>query len=347
MITNMKRFAALLLALVMIFGSLPAGILQVDAVDDSQEVSAESYVEVDAVFDLIDASESGPAKKNAKQEEKTADAMAIVMESESYVEGSLEQNGDAFTWWTDDGVRCVYSPRMREIDSELTPENACDEVINEPVAIKGGYPTGNQVYLVGPYYGYDDSFTDQYKNEAKSIASAIGDTDGYTLYSGKSATVDKVADAVSNGAVVFFDSHGMTDYEKGNDFVTGATSSFLCLTSTTGLTSEDYNDGALYYSDGICINGATIANHMTKKSPSGILWMAICLGMATDTMCEPMREMGVEVVYGYSQSVTFAGDYLYEETFWDAMTDGKTVAESVATMKSEWGNWDWSTQIAS
>ena len=123
-----------------------------------------------------------------------------------------------------------------------------------------------------------------------------------------------------------------------------ATSNLPPLNRT--VTQEDYDDGALYYSDGIYINGATIANHTTKNSPGGMVWMALCLGMATDTLCEPMRQKGVEVVYGYSQSVTFAGDYLYEETFWQQMLKGKTVAESVAEMKEQWGEWDWSTEIA-
>ena len=35
---------------------------------------------------------------------------------------------------------------------------------------------------------------------------------------------------------------------------------------------------------------------MTKNSPGGLLWMAICLGMATKTICEPLRAKGVEVV---------------------------------------------------
>jgi len=311
------------------------------------ELTQGAYADADDVFAQIDAMEAQPAKKNATQTQKTDAAAAVVMASDSYVEGSLERKGDSFTWWTDDGIRCVYSPKMRSIQKNMTSDApAQDAIVNEPVATKGGSATGNQVYLVAPYYGYDDSFSDQYKKEAKRAAAAIGDTDGYTLYSGKSATVDKVATAVSNGAVVFFDSHGITDYESGNDFVSGATSSYLCLTSTTGLTDADYDDGALYYSDGICINGATIANHMTKNSPGGLLWMALCLGMATDTMCEPLRQMGVEVVYGYSQSVTFDGDYLFEETFWEEMYKGNTVAASIATMKATWGNWDWSTKIA-
>ena len=351
MFTNLKRFTAFMLALVMVFALLPTGMIHAhETAEEPREISQEAYAEADAVFDLIDASESGPAKKNATQEEKTEDAIAIVMASDSYVEGSLERNGDAFSWFTDDGIRCMYNPRMQEIQQDQTPETSIDEIVNEPIATKGGYPTGNQVYLIGPYYGSDPDFTDQYKKEAQRIATAIGDTDGYTLYSGKAATIDKVAEAVSNGAVVIFDSHGTTDYQNPRDeydYVTGAEFSYLCLATKTGLTNEDYADGAGYYSDGSCaVNGAAIANHMSKNSPNGIVWMAICLGMATDTMFAPLREMGVEVVYGYSQSVSFDGDYLFEETFWAEMIAGNTVAGAIATMKSKWGNWDWSDEIA-
>ena len=344
-----KRLLAALLVLAMVAAFLPAGLISAaEPVPEQSGLTQSDYDRVDDIFARISAMENEPAKKNTAQSVLADEAAAIVTGSEGYVKGSLVRNGDSFTWETDTGIRCLYSPRMRKISSEMeAPAQAQpDGIFNEPVATKGGWPSGNQVYLVGPYYGYDSEFTDQYKNEAKAVAAAMGDADGYTLYSGKAATVDKVAEAISNGAVVFFDSHGTTDYESGYDYVTGATSSYLCLTSTTGLTSEDYNDGALYYSDGICINGATIANHITSNSPGGILWMAICLGMATNTMCEPLREKGVEVVCGYSQSVTFAGDYLYEETFWDEMCAGSTVAAASAEMKSKWGNWDWSTKIA-
>ena len=350
--SNLKRLFSLLMVLVMLGSMLPAVYADSTPAEEPEDnvtvLTDEDYAIVNDVFAQIDAMEDAPVKKNASETQLADAAAEIVMASENYVEGSLERNGNFFTWWTDEGIRCVYSPRMREIqDNMVVPEDPiADGAYNEPVATKGGWPSGNQVYLIGPYYGSDSSFTDQYKNEAKAIASAIGDTDGYTLYSGTAATVDKVADAVSNGAVVIFDSHGTTDYESGNDYVTGANNSYLCLETSTGMTNADYNDGALYGSGYAYINGATIANHMTSNSPAGIVWMAICLGMATDTLCEPMREKGVEVVYGYSQSVTFAGDYLYEETFWDNMCAGKDVATSVAAMKSKWGNWDWSTTIA-
>ena len=339
-----KRLLAILLTLALALGCFPVTA----SAQEDRVLTEEDYAAVDVLFDAIDDLESVYATKRSAQSQTTDAAQTLVEASDNYVAGSLERNGDAFTWMTEEGIRCAYSPRMRRIEEDMTPTatGGEDVVYNEPVTARGGWPSGNQVYLVGPYYGYDSDFTDQYKNEASRIAAAIGDTDGYTLYSGKAATVDTVAEAVSKGAVVIFDSHGNTDYESGYDCVTGATSSYLCLKSTTGLTSADYADGALYYSSGIFINGATIANHMTSQSPAGLVWMAICLGMATDTLCEPLRDMGVEVVCGYSQSVTFAGDYLFEDTFFDKLCAGETVATANAYMKSTWGNWDWSTKIA-
>ena len=89
-----------------------------------------------------------------------------------------------------------------------------------------------------------------------------------------------------------------------------------------------------------CVDGTVIANHMTQNAPNNMVWMAICLGMATTGLEAPMREKGVEVVYGYSQSVSFNGDYAYEEDFWTSMKSGSTVAEAAASMKSANGKWD-------
>lgn len=343
--TGVKKLFALLLVLALAVGFLPA---QQTRAAEPEVLTQADYAEADLVLAQIEEALAAPAKKDATQTQKTQAAMDIVMASEGYVAGSLEQNGAAFTWMTDAGIRCIYSPRMQKISAQQK-DTGLDAIVNEPVATKGGSPTGNQVYLIGPYYGYDENFTDQYKNEAKRVADAIGDADGYTLYSGNAATIDKVAEAVSNGAVVFFDSHGGTDYENPNnenDCITKATTSYLCLHTTNGLTTQDYNDGAAYSGSTVFVTGTTIANHMTKQSPSGLLWMAICLGMATDTMYKPMREMGVEVVHGYSESVTFAGEYLWEETFWDTMLDGGTVAQASAAMKEKWGCWDWSGEMA-
>ena len=313
--------------------------------ENTGEISQEAYDAVDALFAQIEEVENVSATKHADQSKFTDAAIAVVQGSELYVEGSLERKGDKFSWWTTEGIRCIYDPKMREVGETLS-DTGDDRVVNECIPTKGGTNSSSEVFLIGPFYGYDDSFTDQYMETAESIASALGDTSGYTLYSGTAATVDRVAYAVSNGAVVLVDSHGTTDYENGDDSVTGAENSYICLRSTTGLTQEDYADGAGYDGVSVQINGQTIVNHMTKSSPSGLFWMACCLGMATDTICSPLRNNGVEVVYGYSQSVTFAGDYLFSETFWEEMLQGKTVKSSIATMKNTWGNWDWSDQIA-
>ena len=316
-----------------------------EAPAEDDKLAEEDYAQIDLVFDRIDTMEESPAKKNADQTELTEAAIEIVLASDSYVEGSLERSGETFSWWTDSGIRCAYNPKMQEIEKDLTPENAVNEIVNEPDFTKAA-PSSRQVYLIGPYYGIDENFTDQYKNTAAAVAGAIGDTDGYTLYSGTAATLDKVAEAMSNGAVVFFDSHGATDYKVGDDWVSGATCSYLCLTSTKGITRADYEDGAAYTRAGLYVNGSNIASRMSKNSPGGILWMAICLGMATDGLYKPMRQKGVEVVYGYSQSVTFGGDYRFSDAFWGEMKNGSTVAESIAVMKNTYGNWDHSYQIA-
>lgn len=346
-----RRFLSLLLVLCIAGALLPAIHAGAETGEDSTALTEEDYAAVNEVFARIDEMEDAPAKRNAAQTKLTDAAVQIVLESENYVEDSLERNGNTFTWMTDEGIACIYDPQMRAKREKIViaEDTAANGVYNEPKATKGGWPTGNQVYLVGPYYGSDPSFTDQYKNEAAAVASAIGDTDGYTLYSGTAATIDKVAEAVSNGAVVFFDSHGSTDYSNPNDendCVTGANYSYLCLSNNAGLTTEDYKDYAAVWSgEDAFVSGSVIANHMTKNSPGGLVWMAICLGMATDKLCQPMRNKGVEVVYGYSQSVYFDTDYMWETVFWDNMTDGMTVAASVADMKAQCGSWELSSEM--
>lgn len=349
----MKRLFALLLVCALVGTMIPA------IAAEPAELTDADYAAQEDLFAQIEALEDYHAKRGLDQKTTSEAAEALVLASDNYVEGSLDRKGDAFTWMTEQGIRCGYNPRMRRIREKMVAPAQPEEtgVVNEPVATRGGSPSSKQVYLIAPFYGSDANFTNQYKNEAKDIAQAIGDTDGYTLYADNAATITNVAKAISSGAVVIFDSHGTTDYERDTGYVdywgdpiyecvSGATNSYLCLDTKTGLTTADYDDGAFWDGDIAYVNGATIANHMTTNSPAGFLWMAICLGMATDTICQPMREMGVEVVYGYSQSVSFDGDYCFESAFWDNFCTGKTVAESIAAMKQRFGTWDWSVQIA-
>ena len=160
---TLKRLFSMLLVLAMVAAMFPVAFAAEAEETVPASVEADAYVVADALFDSIDRMENSPAKKNATQTQLTDAAAEIVKASDCYEEGSLVRNGDSFTWWTEDGIRCVYSPYLREKHKNMTaPENPLpDGIYNEPTATKGGWPSGNQVYLVAPYYGHDSSFTDQ------------------------------------------------------------------------------------------------------------------------------------------------------------------------------------------
>lgn len=356
---TIKQMLSLILVIAMVCGMIPsafAGNVKKAAPSESKEVTQADYAAADAVWEQITESENKLLATKASQKKMTASAMNIVKASDNYVEGSLQQNGESFTWKTEEGISCHYSPRLRQQmrEAKLNPQyDPNEEVPVESVsyATKGGSPSAKNVYLIEPYYGIDTSFTTQYQTEAKSIASNLGGT--YTCYKTTNATITNIAKAFESGAVVIFDSHGSTDYENGEDYTSGATTSYLCLQSGTGITTADYtNNHALYAgSNGSMkyyeVDGTAIANHITTTCPNNILWMAICLGMATDGLQKPLRAKGVEVVYGYSQSVSFMGDYCFEGSFWSSMKNGKSVKEAISTMKSTYGYWDYSPAILS
>ena len=354
----MKKFLSLLLSLVLLLALVPCTIAQPDA-SDAKPLSYEAqFPEAIAIWDEIEALETTQLQKRATQSQTTQTIYALVEADASTKADTLTWHGDMFFWETTDGAACGYSPRLREkirattVDANaVVPEN--EAPITVSYASKGGSPTSTNVALIEPYYGLDSSFTTQYQTEGTSIASATGGT--YTLYKTTAATIDVIATALQTCGIVIFDSHGDTDYASGDDYTSQANTSYLCLQSGTGLTTADqtavtgtygtyyhaYYAGANGSMKYYCVDGTAISNHMTASSPSGILWMAICLGMATDGMEAPMRAKGVEVVFGYSQSVSFTGDYKYEKYFWTKMKAGATVAVAAAYMKSASGcNWD-------
>ena len=351
---SLKLLAMLLIA-AMLCSMLPAVATAADVEAAPQEISkkAEAIIEAD-IWSVIDQFEDDniiATRDDPVSEEDYAELSdeieALVKQSDTFVEDSIVRNGDFFTWETSEGIVCGYSPALR-FKTRNNSATGNDSIEVKSYATKAA-PSSKDVYLIAPYYGYDSSFTNQYKNEASSIASATGGE--YTLYQGTNATITNIATAMQNGGVVIFDSHGITDYSNGEDYVSRANSSYLCLKTSTGITSTDmkavsgtystyyhaFNGGSGTY----CVDGTAISNHMTKAAPGTILWMAICLGMATNGLCIPMRNAGVEVVYGYSQSVSFTGDYKYETYFWNKMKAGSDVKTAVSYMKSASGsNWD-------
>ncbi len=353
---TIMKIMAILLTVAMLCGMLPAFASAAKVEEERPvEISKKSEDIINAdVWSVIDAYEDenivakrGKVVTAQDYAELTYDIEALVKESKTYVEGSINRNGDFFTWETTEGIVCGYSPELR-YKTRNNSISGFDSTETVSYAKKAG-PSSKDVYLIAPYYGYDSSFTDQYKNEANSIASATGGN--YKLYQGTNATITNIATAMQNGGVVIFDSHGITDYSSGEDYVSRANSSYLCLKTSTGITSSDMSAvsgtyGTYYHafnggSSTYCVDGTAIKNHMSKAAPGTILWMAICLGMATNGLCTPMRNAGVEVVYGYSQSVSFTGDYKYETYFWNKMKAGSDVKTAASYMKSAAGcSWD-------
>ena len=356
---HLKRLLSLLLALVMIVGLLPTVSFAAASKSDGgkskeKKNSDEIWATINRIEDEKIVAKRG---KSATADDYAAivdDVIAAVEASDSYVEGTIERHGDFFFWETEDGEPQGYSPRLRAqmratANPDATAEDFEGKTETVSYATRGGSPSSKNVAVFQPYYGIDSSFTTQYKEEGESIAAATGGT--CNTYLTTNATITQIGAALSNCAVVIFDSHGDTDYyvSGSEDYVTQANTSYLCLQTSSGWTSADkaqatgtygkyyhaYNAGSntedgktMYY---YCFDGTAMANHMSG-SCNNLLWMAICLGMATTGLHQPLRNAGVGVVYGYSQSVTFTGDYAYEADFWNKMKAGNDVKTAFAYM---------------
>ena len=353
----MRRFLALLLVCAMTLGLVPT-VPATERKPEAAPLTQEDYVTADLMWEAVYAKEAEMHSKRAPLYNTIEALITEVTSSPYYAEGSLIRNGDHFFWETTDGIPCGYSPRLAEMARNAVPLEGYDiasaeNVITTSYESKGGYSEAKDVFLIQPYYGIDSNFTEQYVTEANNIATAL--KGNVTVYRTTEASIDHIADAIEAGAVVIFDSHGDTDFARGEDCVTEANTSYICLQTNAGLTAEDYEiaSGAFgeyyhaYYAGSYgtmkyyCVDGTAIANHIDSPAPNSMLWMAICLGMATEGMHAPLRSKGVEVAYGYSQSVTFDYDYSWEEAFWSQMRVGKSVAEAIAYMKDTVGHWDW------
>lgn len=350
---NWKRLFALLLVLALLpalFGNAFAAGPKARTLTDAD------YAPIDALWAELDAVEQDAQTQSAQDgpDRTLAAAQAVaeaVTASDLYVDGTLQWRGAQFSFETTTGVTCAYSPRLRE----LARKAAGSIVETEAVEPQTSTTTSADITLIEPYYGLDPSFTQQYQNEVKKLAAATGGSS--QVLKTTRATIDAVAAAVESSGLVIFDSHGSTDYENPwneEDLVSGATTSYLLLQTGTGLTTEDYaKDGNTYHAQYMgsygtikyyAVDGTCIANHMTKSAPDSLIWSAICLGMATDGLCAPLRAEGVSVFYGYSQSVTFDYDYKWEEVFFARLRAGDTVAQAVAQMKTEIGQWDYCSE---
>lgn len=327
----------------------------------------------------IEAMRDGVFKRGGKAPSVEAfaaisdDIYALVEQSGEAIPGTLQAKGDFISWRDIDGIPCCYSPAHEaEMATRGVVSTENVEVKATPNLLSVSENSGSSAVNIGliqPYYQdsthyYDSTFTTYspaYVTQANALAEATGGkVIRYTL---ENATLNTIASTLEECGMVIIDSHGGTDYANGEDCTSRANCSYIWLTSGYSTSTEfkrhwseflyreeyyashegpygTYEDVYLSSDGSYCVNGRLIANHMEKDAPHSLLYMSSCLGMATDGLEAPLRAKGVEAVYGYSQSVTFAGDRNYMTVITDGLISGQTLGEAVASAKTTVGYWD-------
>ncbi len=354
----MKRTLSILLVLCMLFSLLPATLLSVSAepkeIEETEPrvLTDEDYAPTKSLWEDIREKEEDLNAKRATPAQRIEAVIAMVLASDNYVEGSLERNPDNFTWKTDEGIACIYIYDDQKEDrggSGAEPVAVVGSGIETISYAKKGHPSGINVGLVGPWYGIDGDFDStygvgSYESFAKQIAQATGGT--VTIYKKYAANIDAVADVIQNSAFALIDSHGTYNYTSGR------WRSYLRLSTNSGITDKDYENGDCYYNgsyyqgDAFMVTGGAISNHMEEDAPNSFVWMGICSGMRYDTMHAPLRERGVEACMGFSRTISFEWDRYWLSKFVASIIDGNDVATAAAYMKSKHGKWDRNTETA-
>ena len=330
-----RKFLALALALIMAFAMIPVASLAENV--DGLVNEAAAMRKLDNAWAALDAAEADALAQGMSRTEVINAVYTAALNLNTVDKDSFSDFTKDGFYFTVDGMYCAYNYRLRnELNTDCAPVEegvVLTKGNKKSVALKDA--ESPNVFLIAPYYGHDSTFTDQYKREAQSIAEATGGE--YLLIQSTSATGPAIAENFPDKGVVIFDSHGSQS----------GTSSYLCLTTNSGITQEDYNNGwAVRSGSAAWIDGRYIENHAPDTLSNCFVWMAICEGMKRQgqgTTGYALLRAGAGVVYGYSQSVTFVGDYMYEETFWNAMKnadDPATVADAFNLMVEEHGACD-------
>ena len=314
---NIKRFFCIALAALMTAALFPFAALA----EGTDAYEARQLGKLEEVWAMLDAVEAEALSSGADMSSVTMSVYKAALQNGLVDKGSFNSLTNKSFFFTVDGMACAYDYTARNY-SEAEPL-AEPTVITIPGTKNG--PTSTNVLLVGPYYGQDSSFTNQYREEAQSIAQATGGS--YTLLQSTGATGPAIAAACPDAGVVIYDSHGTQS----------GTSSYLCLTTNSGITTQDYSNGwAVSSGSAAYIDGRYIKNHISSELPNSLFWMAICEGMKRQgqgTTGYALIEAGAGCVYGYSQSVSFRGDYTIEAIFWNKMkNENATVADAFAYM---------------
>ena len=327
-----RKFLSLALALIMVFAMIPVASLAENV--DGLVNEAAAMRKLDNAWAALDAAEADALAQGMSRTEVINAVYNAALNLNTVDKDSFSDFTKDGFYFTVDGMYCAYNYRLRNELGKVT-EPANDGIFT----IKGSGSNAAMkdaespnVLLLGPYYGYDSNFDDSYKNATQPIADATGGD--WELIQGHAATGPAIVEAFPDYGSVFVDSHGTAS----------GSSTYICLTTNEGITQEDYDNGwAVRSGSAAFIDGRYIENHTPDTLSNCLVWMAICEGMKRQgqgTTGYALLRAGAGVVYGYSQSVTFVGDYMYEETFWNAMKnadDPATVADAFNLMAETHG----------
>lgn len=321
-----KRVVCILLTVLLLTLTVPSALAE-RIVDSAREKAMLGLL--DKVWNELDAVESERIAAGADMGDVT-EAVYCAAASNRLVDGgslsSIRNNGFTFRV---SGMLCTYNYTNRNTVHESAVDMDMLADIGKTFAARNGAEELN-VLLIGPFYGQDANFTNQYPNEAASIAEATGGS--CTVLSTSNATGPNIAAAMPDAGIVLMDSHGADGY--------------LALTTDEGITTEDLQNGwaSSSGSNSAYIDGRYIEHHVSRRLPNSIVWMAFCEGMIRSNHGETgaaLLRAGAGCVYGYSQTVTFGGEYRYETHFWNNMKyNDTTVAQAFNAMTAELGNWD-------
>lgn len=145
------------------------------------------------------------------------------------------------------------------------------------------------------------------------------------------------------------DSHGTTAYGGG------MTRSYMMIRKgdTTAYEYQaDVSAGHLITSgNDVGVTGSFFTKYFEREEktlPGTMFYLVICLGMATNTICDPLLDLGSLLVVGYDESVSFTYDFELSEVVWGYMCSphpddpsrNYTFYEAMILGKEECGNPD-------
>ena len=162
----MKKLTAILLAALMLLAVVPCSAIA--APIEQAAAYAKMWRDTDTIWAEIDAEVARLDAAGAGKDEIIKAVYNIARCGKGIVSCVIE-NGDTVNFVHESGMENIYSWRVNHSATAIRGEKtgSVETTLKEIETA-----TDLDVLLFGPYYGQDSSFTNQYRNEAQSIAAS-------------------------------------------------------------------------------------------------------------------------------------------------------------------------------